>query len=262
MRKPRPYRPHGTYRRWLERAWEHVQSVPYKVSLRWVFYRLLQDGICRTKEQYNNLNYALGRARKEFYKGWRPDTLADPTREPTYRATGYRDEEEIIEDLADSLEFSLDPFFRQENYVELWFEAKVMVGQFEHYTEGINLRPFGGHPSIPFKWQAAKELEYYDRRYSKPIVILYFGDLDDAGFTIMNSAVRDVRTWCEIGYKFKAVRCGLTPEQVEKYQLPENPERLGQYQWEALTDAQAAEIIRGSLEGILSRPNFGGEGGI
>ncbi len=30
----------------------HLNSVPYRVSLRWLFYRLLQDGILRDKKDY------------------------------------------------------------------------------------------------------------------------------------------------------------------------------------------------------------------
>lgn len=44
---------------------------------------------------------------------------------------------------------------------------------------------------------------------------------------------------------------GLTVEQTRRYALPENFERPGQWQWEALSDAQAREVIQGALERFL-----------
>ena len=39
------YRPRGQSKEVLDRAWWHIQSVPYQVTLRWLFYRLLQEGV-------------------------------------------------------------------------------------------------------------------------------------------------------------------------------------------------------------------------
>ena len=43
------YTPHGKTAKMLERALEIVNSVPYNVSTRWLFYRMLQEG-CYTKK--------------------------------------------------------------------------------------------------------------------------------------------------------------------------------------------------------------------
>ena len=116
-----------------------------------------------------------------------------------------------------------------------------MIGQFGHYTREITLRPFGGDPSIPYKWHIAKQLEQASETYGKPIVILYFGDLDDKGQQIPESAAADIRDWSRAEFDF--IHCGLNVEQVERLSVPEDPERPGKYQWEALTDEQAREII-------------------
>ena len=44
-------------------------------------------------------------------------------------------------------------------YVEVWFEARAMIGQFRKYAPNVVLRPFGGFTSIPFKYEIAKDLE-------------------------------------------------------------------------------------------------------
>lgn len=75
------YQPYGRTKIILDRAMGHIQSVPYQVSVRWVFYRLLQEGLYRDKKDYKNLVQLTARARKDWYKDWNPQTLADDTRE-------------------------------------------------------------------------------------------------------------------------------------------------------------------------------------
>jgi hypothetical protein len=105
----------------------------------------------------------------------------------------------------------------------------------------MTLRPFAGAPSIPYKYQAAQDIEAHARRYGLPIVILYFGDYDQAGLTIPATAVSDVREWCAVD--FDVVRGGLNEGDAERLGIPENFEKPGQYQWEALPDRAARELI-------------------
>ncbi len=39
----------------LDRAYQYVVDTPYQVTARWVFYRLLQDGLLHTKTDYKRL---------------------------------------------------------------------------------------------------------------------------------------------------------------------------------------------------------------
>lgn len=243
-----PWTPRDKSKAVLDRAWEHVNSVSYSVSLRWLFYRLLQDGSYHDKSDYKRLCALLAKARKEFYGDWHPDTLTDDTRTSIDRGSGRGPDFSVateITELADYLDFQISHFHNQEYYVELWFEAKAMIGQFQHYTREITLRPFGGDPSIPYKWRIAKQLERAAETYGKPIVILYFGDLDDKGQQIPESAAADIGDWSSAEFNF--IHCGLNLEQVERLNVSEDPERPGKYQWEALTDDQAREIISAAI---------------
>ena len=192
----------------LSRAWEHVNSVPYKVSLRWLFYRLLQDGIYHAKEDYKRLVRLTATARKRLYCGWRPNTLADATRHSRYRSGTVLPNEvraSVIEYLS-YLEISLAPWPQQQNYCEIWYEAKAMTEQFEYYTSGVTLRPFGGDPSIPFKYQIAGELTAIASKFECPVTILYFGDLDDKGQQIPDSAYRDISDWTKGSHNICVLR--------------------------------------------------------
>jgi hypothetical protein len=234
----------------LDAGWHHVRSVPYKVSLRWLFYRLLQDGFYKTKGDYkNNFGKLFSRARHTYQGGWRPDTLEDEGRDFVIRSGGCQCETDAFEVLKslvlDAASVAFDHFYKQANYVELWYEANAMTSQFEHYTHAIDLVPMCGTASIPFKWKIAKRLEEAAARYGKPIRILYFGDADPAGHTIKDAIAKDVRRWCSA--PFEIVWCGLTEEQAERHRIPESYEKRG-YQWEAIPDEGARQIITSAVE--------------
>lgn len=249
------YKPHAKTEKMLARALELVHSVPYQVSLRWLFYRMLQEGFYSSKDDYKNRFVpALSAARHDFYGGWEPDTLADETREAIVRGNGFSSVKDWLDGVTRGVTCRLDKWTRQDNYVELWFEARAMSQQFEHYTEHMTLRPLGGQPSIPYKWEAAKALEEAAEYYQKPVIVLYFGDLDTAGETIAQVVERDVREWCEVDFEF--VHCGLNAEQVQLYGVPENPEKPGEYQWEALADDAARNIITSNTSRFLRRAGF------
>ena len=246
------YKPHARQAETLSLALSYVESVDYAVSARWLFYRLLQDGIYPAKGDYKSKFLPmLSKARKNFYDGWYPDTLADDTRHAILRGNGYASESDWLRAVGEQLACSLDMWDGQPTYLEIWFEAKAMAGQFRHYTDYITLVPFGGDPSVPFKWSIAKRL---DRRINARMVILYFGDLDPKGVSIPESALRDIRQWCHRDFEF--VRCGLNPGDEITYCIPQNPDKPGEYQWEALNDQVARSLITESISQFISPGYF------
>jgi hypothetical protein len=233
-------------------ARKHIASVPYAVSQRWVFYRLLQDGIYRSKGDSTKF---CDQASKFRHDGtWPADLLIDETRKAVYRGISKANStEEIIENLLDperlSFRFYDSHFIKQRRYVEIWFEARAMLGQFQHYTSDIVLRPFGGMTSIPMKYKAAKELEELANQFEKPALILYFGDSDEAGKKIYDASTtggKGFLKWCDADVEVKW--CGLNADQARAMDVPENPDKPGDFQWEALTDDQAREIIGHALQ--------------
>jgi hypothetical protein len=249
MRKS--YNPRADQEKILTRAFELIQSVLYQVSARWLFYGLLQEGTYPDKDSYHTKFLPLiSKARKSFFKNWRPDILNDDTREPIIRGNGHWNEKSWLKAVGKA-ECELDKWQYQDRYVEIWFEAKAMKGQFEYYTKHITLRPFGGDPSIKYKWDIAKELEQAAESYELPITILYFGDLDPKGLMIPESAIKDIREWCRVDFEF--IRAGLNPGDEVKYNIMENPERPGTFQWEALSDEAAKKIINGAVEQFVNQ---------
>lgn len=53
--------------------------------------------------------------------------------------------------------------------------------------------------------------------------------------------------------KFKYIRIGLNEDQIGSLDIPENPEKPGTYQWEALNDEQAGQMILKAIEPYWSK---------
>lgn len=225
----------------LNFAMAKIQSVPYKVSGRWLFYQLVQEGYA-VKKDYDKIISLLSRVRKNFWGGWTPDILTDSVRECVWKG-----EPLYLRDI------QLDAIANQDYYVQLWFEAQAMYQQFEYYTRDyrVSLIPFRGDCSIPIKWEIAKKLETMAQKYQKPIKVLYFGDYDEKGLQIYISALKDIRAWCNVD--FDVERVGLTLEQAQRLNLPENPLKPHAYQWEALSDKDASTLILGAVTKYLRK---------
>lgn len=250
LAKAQLYNPRSKIAEYLAKALNFVQSVPYDTTTRWTFYQMVQF-MGLTKQDYGKFKSWTSRARKSFYGGWAPDTLVDDTRAINQRGIGFDTAAGWLEQQKKQSPY-FDKINDQASVVMVWFEAKAMIGQFRHYTEPyhVSLVPFGGDPSIHFKWSIAKHIEALARYYpGKPIIIKYFGDLDPKGLTIPESALKDIREWCGVPFDFE--RIGLTEEHVTHWNLPDNPEKLGQYQWEALPDEGAEELIVGALAPLI-----------
>jgi hypothetical protein len=241
------YKPNQEGQRILAAAWDFIKAVPYQVTTRWLFYQLLQAGFYKSKDDYKNKCVPLlSRARHNGYMGWRPDSLVDDRRDAIERVKGFANIGQWVAYMsAGGWDCSLDHFYQQKVYLEVWFEAEAMARQFEHYTRGVNLRPFSGMPSISYKWAIAKDLESKHAKYELPITVLYFGDFDPAGLTIPETSINDIRGWCQVD--FDVIRCGLNEGDAERYKIPENIDKPNTYQWEALSDKAARELITGSI---------------
>ena len=250
------WQPRPTQQKILERGWHWKESVPYRVSSRWIFYKLYDyDHLFNVpkKRAYHNLFLPLfSKARKQSYDNWRPDSLIDDSRVEFLAGFGYADEKEWLEIGIGGQECILDKWQDAKCYIEIWFEAAAMKGQFEYFAPCISLVPFKGDASIEYKWRIAKRLEEMAGRYSgKPIKILYFGDADKKGGEIPYNALHDIRAWCRTPFEF--THCGLTKEQAQRFGLGESLDQPGSYQWESLSHDQARELIIPNVEKVINK---------
>ena len=235
-----PYTPREKINEILSWCLEKVNSVPYRPTLRWIFYRASQQFGLPKKDYHKFMTWTID-ARKGFKGGWTPETLADDTRQ--IHALQLHDApKDWYESFLDA-QCNLDPWFKQPRVVMICFEAHAMLGQFRSYAPPyVPLVPFGGEATIDLKSKISTVIRNFDEKYSIPITVLYYGDYDPKGLTIPDNAFKDVREWS--GIDFEVIRLGLSLKQTQEWGIPDNPERPGQYQWEALDDDRAQALIK------------------
>lgn len=248
--------PHNKISGLLNIAKAKIESVPYKVSLRWLFYALWQEGYLRgygKRSKNKDMSPKLaayksmkGWASKARHSGiWPLDILADDTR----GAIGYfhENEDKWLEWMIGQ-ECNIDVWGHMDEYIMLVFEARAMIDQFRYYSKDYDvvLWPCGGDPSIDLKRRLANHIDWAAYTFDVGVTLLYFGDYESGGKgeQIGETTMRHVRKWSKHG--FTAYRVGLNPEHLSE--IEDNPEKPGHYQWEALPDVRAAGMITGALD--------------
>ena len=113
----------------------------------------------------------------------------------------------------------------QPHYVEIWIEKQAMVGTFESILNGYEVRivPNKGFASMTFLYENAQRLKKY-LAIGKKVHVLYHGDFDPSG-DYMDTDLKKRLIRLGLGDKIEFERVAVTPEQIEQYNLPYNPDR-------------------------------------
>ena len=119
------YQPNTKSLKIVRAAWEHVHSIPYAATSRWLFYRLLQDGFYNSKDDYDSFLHLFSRVRKGYFEEWRPNTLVDDRRKPVEQIGQYESIQIWLDKYSTGNYLcSLDHFYRQDRYIKVWSRRK------------------------------------------------------------------------------------------------------------------------------------------
>lgn len=242
------YNPQKKARTILNAALGYIESVGYPVGLRWVFYRLLQDGTLKEKNDYDMLKGLASKARKGFWNGWKPDTLIDEGRHID-KSLSPVDQAEMLSVLHLYIDLTANLFDGMSAVPFLIYEAATSTGQFEHFALWADRAALRGDASIPHKWAIAKRCESLANEYGLPVHILYFGDYDKKGLGIPESALGDIRSWVNETTELRYTRVGINPGHSRRFNLPKKQLSPDTYEWESLGSDDARTLI---MEGLAT----------
>lgn len=193
----------------------------YQLTLRQLYYQLVIAGVIKNeRREYQNLIYLVNRGRL----AGRIDWMAITDRGRLINGQDhYTSPKQALESLAHS--YSIDKWKTQDNYVEVWFEKDALsdiVGEIARDLD-INYLSGKGYFSTSALFEASLRFKAQIKAGRKPH-ILYIGDHSPSGLDMANACKSRLEMF-GAGVEFK--RIGLTKEQIELYDIPPSPVRMG-----------------------------------
>jgi hypothetical protein len=234
----------------------------YVMTLRQLYYRLVaRNVIANSTKEYAALSKLLNKGRMAGIVDWA--AIEDRGRQPRIDYS-TQDVPGALRDIRYS--YKLDRMKGQPYYIEVWIEKDALSNVFRRVTDlfHINLMVNKGYSSASAMHDAYLRM----KKTRKPVKILYFGDHDPSG----KDMVRDIRDrMYDFGlYQLEVVNPALSYEQVQQYDLPENPvkfsdprandyvEEFGEHSWEldALDPRILNEISKREVLNYIDRGTF------
>ena len=259
-------------------AIEILKEYESRITIRQLFYRLVSKRIIQnTLNAYITLTKEMIAARRDgripygaFEDRTRHFVEGEPAN-PTIESAEdiYEDAVETYENADEialenfktcSFEYELPFWYGQPKYVEVWVEKEALKGLFEPIAEkyGVTLFPCRGYASLTMLYETSLRLN--NVQPDREIRILYFGDYDMRGLNIEENIQKSLLE--DFGKHATVIRCALTKEQIETFQLPPAPakktdsmargwiEKQGDVAWEldALDPHELEKIIEVAIK--------------
>lgn len=226
-----------------------------RITLRGLYYQLVSAGLIpNTEKSYKKISGLLTNARYASIVDW--DAIEDRTRNPVIPNI-FINVPELWEVAKQN--YQLDRWKGQDYYIELWTEKDAISSVIQPITKKyqVSLVVNRGYSSASSIHESAQRfLEHKD----KELILLYLGDHDPSGLDMD----RDIQERLnEFGVDVRVIRIGLTSEQVQEYNPPENPtkitdtrakdyiEKYGYSCWEV--DALKPEVLQTLIENSILR---------
>jgi len=200
----------------------------HPMTVRQVYYQLVSRQVTENNlGRYKAVSNALVAARQEGLIPW--EWIEDRLRRPRCVNT-WDSLSDFAIDAAAS--YRRDAWWHVPGYFETWLEKDALSGIFEDVLETYRVtlnvgRGYDGWDSIR---NAARRIGPGD---GGGAAILYFGDFDPSGDDMVESLKKRLAFF---GCKPEVVKCALTYEDIERYQLPPNLTKK--------TDSRSAAFVK------------------
>jgi len=205
------------------------------LTLRQIFYQLVSRQIIENKStEYVSLSLLLKWARIDGHVGW--NDIADRVR-TLHSWDGWPTKDDFIEY---EVEGFLEEYRRhliqdQDYYPEVWIEKDALSEIFSRTTRRFCVSTIvcRGFSSVTLLNEFRERIGW---KNGMP-VMLYFGDFDPSGMSMLEAMKKTLEDEIQVdGVIYD--RIALNPDQVNKYNLPDNPNAIKK------TDTRTTEFVR------------------
>ena len=234
-----------------------VQDHPQ--SVRHLFYRMtdprLPAPVQKCEKGYRDVQRRVVEMRRSgvIPYGW----ITDATRQGYFVDT-FRDAGEFLRQVHGL--YRADLWRDARSYCEVWVESRSIAGVIRKDCAelAVALYPAGGFTSISLAYESAELINV--EHDGREVVILYVGDHDPAGVLIDVALERELRRHLDPEVDLRFERIAITPEQIERYDLPTKPRKPGEMrapeikatvEAEAMPAALLRAVLRDRIESLL-----------
>jgi hypothetical protein len=201
----------------------------HPMTVRQVYYQLVSKQVIENnRSQYQAVSNLLVDARKQGVIPW--EWVEDRLRRPR-SVSMWSDLSHFMRAVRRS--YRRNVWESQPGYLECWLEKDALSGIFEDALEeyGVTLNVGRGYDGWDSIHNAAER--FLDKSGNDiNTTVLYFGDFDPSGEDMVRSLEERL---AELGADPEIVKCALTAEDVQRYQLPPD--------FAKKTDTRAAKFI-------------------
>jgi hypothetical protein len=243
----------------LDRQIIDVLEADHPQSVRHVFYRMtdprLPEPVEKSDRGYRHVQDRCVRLRRcgALPFGW----ISDTSRRGYFTST-YASAADFLTSVAGL--YRADLWAQAECYVEVWVESRSLAGIVLNDCRelAVSLYPAAGFSSLTLSFEAAQTINAVHR--DRAVVILYIGDYDPAGVLIDKAIERELRAHLSTDVFLQFRRIGITPLQIEEYNLPGKPRKVGDrrslhiaetVEAEAMPASTLRALLRSEIEDLL-----------
>lgn len=199
----------------LTQVQEIIDSYDFALTLRQIYYQLVARQIIPNEQKYYKKLSRLCVAGRD--EGILPEEgFADRLREVD-KLSSWPDLNEFMQTVKRS--YRKDKWQNQDNYIEIWTEKDALRSVLTEitYRYDVALMVARGQLSRTEVYRTAGR---YKAQSDKECHLYYCGDFDPSGLSIYDSIKKRIM---DFGVSINFERIALTQEQIEKYQLPSDP---------------------------------------
>ncbi len=261
LQEYRPHRFNGSARKTVDQALlivEEMQTSGYTLTLRQLYYQFVGRGLMENNEkQYKRLGRLVTHAREAGEMDW--FAIEDRGRQCNQR---YDEEDPaaVLEDI--EFQLSLNMWYRQDNYLEVWVEKQALEAVVSRPCEALHVTHMAckGYLSASESWRAGMRFRHALNN-GKKCTLVHLADHDPSGLNMTEDNADRLRMFAE-EQGIEVRRIALNMDQVEQYNPPPNPaketdsrakgyvKKFGPHSWEldALTPGTIEQLITDTIE--------------
>jgi len=219
----------------LTQVQEIINSYDFALTLRQIYYQLVAKQIIPNEQRYYKKLSRLCVAGRD--EGILPEEgFADRLREVD-KLSSWTDLNEFMQTVKRS--YRKDKWQNQDNYLEIWTEKDALRSVLTEITYQYDVALMVARGQLS-RTEVYRTAERYKAQIDKRCHLYYCGDFDPSGLSIYDSIKKRIM---DFGVFINFERIALTQEQIEKYQLPSDPAKQSDPNYNKFVNIYGSDMV-------------------